>query len=312
MTEPTVDVVIATNRDSPYLAEAVDSVRAQTWTGWRIILVDDGSPSPGVSQEVIAGIEEALVVRQEPRGLPAARNVGILRGSGDLVAFLDDDDVWDPQKLERQVRAWQAAPHHVGIYSAGWYMDEDGQPFGDGWGAEQVPSWRFLSGEIPLPRIVTLVVRRDAWVALGGFDETFSMAEDLEFIMRLVQQGELLAVPEPLVGYRRHGFNMSAVGVSADGPRATERLLRMQIAAAQRRGDATTALLLREHLRRFRRNAAEPLVGGLIASARRRDSRALRDQISWAATSAPIETTGALLSRTSRAVGKRLRATRAG
>lgn len=312
MTEPTVDVVIATNRHSPYLLDAVESVRAQTWTDWRLILVDDGSPSPDFVRNVLAGIDGSLVVRQQPRGLPAARNAGIRRGSGDLVAFLDDDDVWDPKKLERQVSAWKLAPHHVGVYSAGWYMDEHGQPFGDGWGAEQVPSRRFLSGEIPLPRIVTLVVRRDAWSDLGGFDETFSMAEDLEFIMRLVQKGELVAVPEQLVGYRRHGANMSTVGMSADGPRAIERLLRRQIAAAEACGDATTELLLREHLRRFKHNAAEPLVGGMIASARRRDARALRDQIAWAAGSAPVQTTGALLSRARRAVGNRLRASRAG
>jgi glycosyltransferase involved in cell wall biosynthesis len=295
MSEPTVDVVISTNRASPYLREAVGSVLEQSWTGWRLIVVDDGSPTPEFLLDAVRDVPDAVVVRQPASGLPAARNHGIRVGTGQLVAFLDDDDVWHPDRLAAQVEAWRAAPRHVAVYSGGWYMDADGTPFGSGWPAAQTPSPLFLSGEVPLPRIVTLLVRRDVCEAMGGFNETFSLAEDNEFILRLAQRGEMLAVEQALVGYRRHAFNMS--GISLEGRLANERLLVMQRAAARANGDRLTARLLGTNLRRLRRTSAPDSLRLMAAAVRARDLGSLGRELAWAGRSAPLPTVAALASR---------------
>jgi glycosyltransferase involved in cell wall biosynthesis len=297
MSEPTVDVIIATNRDSPYLHDAIESVRAQSWTGWRLTLVDDGSPAPDFLRRAVVDVPGARVLRQAPSGLPAARNTGIRSTEGGLITFLDDDDVWHHDRLHAQVAAWRSAPHHVAVYSAGWYMGPDGARFGVGWPAVQTQSARFLSGEVPPPRIVTLMVRRDVCESMGGFDETFSLAEDNEFILRLAQQGELLAVPTPLVGYRRHASNMSGEDMALAGRRANERLLELHIAEAVRRGDSTTALLLRRNLRNLRRRCASDSVRHMAAAARRADGRGVLQEAAWAARRAPLRTLGVLTAK---------------
>lgn len=300
MSEPTVDVVISTNRASPYLREAVDSVVQQSWTRWRLIVVDDGSPTPQFLLDALRDVPGSVVVRQPASGLPAARNHGIRLGTGQLIAFLDDDDVWHPDRLAAQVEAWLAAPSHVAVYSSGWYMDADGTPFGSGWPAVQTPSRLFLSGQVPLPRIVTVLVRRDVCEAMGGFDETFSLAEDNEFLLRLAQRGEMLAVDAALVGYRRHAFNMS--GASLEGRLANERLLLMQRAAARARGDRLTARLLGANLRRLRSTSAPESLRLMAAAARERDVRGLGRELVWAGRSAPLPTLAALADRSMRAL----------
>ena len=303
MSEPAVDVVISTNRASPYLREAIESVLQQSWTRWRLIVVDDGSPTPEFLLDAVRDVPGALVVRQPPSGLPAARNHGIRVGTGDLVAFLDDDDVWHPERLAAQVEAWRAAPEHVAVYSSGWYMDADGTPFGVGWPARQTSSVRFISGQVPLPRIVTLLVRRDVLDETGGFDETFSLGEDNEFILRLAQHGEMLAVDQALVGYRRHSFNMS--GVSLEGRLANERVVITHRAAARARGDVATARLLRAHLRRLRRTSAPVSVRQMAAAARARDVGALGREVAWAARYAPLSTLTAIVTKLTRALRPR-------
>jgi len=308
MSDPTVDVIIATNRASPFLSEALASVCAQTWTGWRIIIVDDGCSDPAFLRSAVHDIPEARIVRQPPSGLPAARNTGIRASSADLIAFLDDDDVWHPGRLAAQVSAWQAATDRVAVYCGGWYMGPDGTTFGRGWPAVQASSAQFLGGDVPPPRIVTLLVRRTVCESMGGFNETFTLAEDNEFILRLAQEGEMVAVDERLVGYRRHALNMS--GAALEGRLANERALLLQIESARGRGDETTARLLRNHLRWLRRTAAPASVRHMAAAVRRADATAFARELAWATRSAPIHTLAALAAKSATALRTALRSSR--
>src|SRR5687767_910711 len=96
-----VSVVIPSNRGGPYLRDAVASVMQQTVSVHEIILVDDGSPEPGLAH--VADELGIDYVRQRASGLSTARNHGAARASGEWIAFLDDDDVWYPEKIEAQL-----------------------------------------------------------------------------------------------------------------------------------------------------------------------------------------------------------------
>jgi glycosyltransferase involved in cell wall biosynthesis len=285
----TVDIVLATNRASPFLDEAIASVLAQDYPHWTLVVVDDGSPTPEFVRSAIADVPNAIAVRQPASGLSAARNRGMAEGRGQFVAFLDDDDVWAPTKLSRQVAAAVALPDSVAAYSAGWYLDEDGVRFGDGWSVAQTPSSSILSGATPAPRIVTLMVRRDVAIEMGGFNETYRASEDNEFIMRLAMRGEMVAVPEALVGYRRHSFNVSQ-GISLAARAEKKRLLVEQREQATQRGDVANARLIAANLQRFREAGAAESLAALREASRARDSRRIAEEVMWVIANAPRET----------------------
>ncbi len=102
---PTVSVVIPVYR-AAYLRAALDSVRAQTFRNYEIIVVDDGSPDRTELERWLAGDRDGLqYLKQENRGPSAARNVGVRAARGTFVAFLDADDTWEPTYLEHQIAA---------------------------------------------------------------------------------------------------------------------------------------------------------------------------------------------------------------
>jgi glycosyltransferase involved in cell wall biosynthesis len=281
VSHPVVDIIIPTNRTSRFLSETITSVVDQTWPHWQLTLVDDGSPDPSALDALAAKVPGARVLHQPPGGTSVARNRGIRETKGPLLVFLDDDDLWMPDRLERQVEAWLKAPQHVGVFCGGTYIDADGRAFGEPWRAEQTLSRRFLSGEVPMPRIVTLMLRRDVCLAAQGFDETIGTGQDLDFTLRLLQLGEMLAVPRTLVRYRRHDANVSKAG-SLAGREAIDRFLLKQIREAEQRHDASAALLLREHLRRTRSAAAVESLDGAVTAFRLRDARKLAAECRWA------------------------------
>jgi glycosyltransferase involved in cell wall biosynthesis len=281
-----VDVVMSTNRLSPYLDETLGSLMAQTWSSWKLTVVDDGSPDPAALAAVVGRVPRSRVVRQPHRGLPAARNTGIGSTQAPLVALLDDDDLWDPDKLEHQVRAMEANPAALAAFTAGRYVDGQGREFGDGWGAESVDSRRFVSGEVPWPRIVTLMVRRSAHELIGGFNETYSVAEDNDYILRLALQGAMVGVPVPLVSYRRHTENMSNFG-SIEGRRANFRVLREQLQLHGR--DPEVESLLRRNIATFRQAAAGEWALSVSDALRRRQLGRFAKELWWAATVFPSD-----------------------
>ena len=302
-----VDVVIATNRASPYLDEAIASVVAQTHRRWNLILVDDGSPCPDVLQQAVRNVAKAVVVRQPPQGVSAARNRGLREGKAGFVAFLDDDDVWAPERLEAQLDAVVATPGSVGAFSGVWFMDADGARFG-AVTASRTASRRFLTGEEDFPRIVSLLVTREVCEALGGFDESYRIGEDNEFILRLLMQGELAAARDPLVGYRRHPDNASA-DVSLEARVEGLRMLGEQIAEARRRHDVAVVTMLGANRERFRRRAAADAAAALGQALRGSDWARVAAELRWIARHAPG---GTLREVARKATGRGLRGDRRG
>lgn len=297
---PTVDVVVATNRHSPYLDEALASVQAQTWPHWRLIVVDDGSPVP---DEIRASCERvgARYIRQEPAGASAAWNRGVRAGSGDLVAYFADDDVWHPERLERQVAVWEANGRCAAVYSGGWYMDAQGQRTA-ALDAKHATREQFLSGEVNIPVIATMLFRGDVVEQLGGFDESLRFGEDNHLTLRVVELGDVRLAPGEYFGYRRHSGNVTN-SPPTESHRSSERLLRILIRDARARRDLTTSSLLRQNLERYRSRAAWGWTGRMVVAVRDRDVRAIRDDTWWSWTRAPGAALGGLVERVGRRVG---------
>lgn len=292
MDSRSVSVIIPTNRDGRYLRETVASVRAQTAPVGEIVLVDDGAPAPGLA--AIAAELGVTYVRQDASGLSVARNTGVAAAHGDWIAFLDDDDVWHPERIRSQLDALAAAPEAIAAYTGGWYMDAEGRPFGAGWPAPAASARDMLSGAVTFPRITTLLISRSAYTGVGGCRSEMEPAEDNELILRLLQRGEFAAVDRQLVGYRRHSANVTNRGLP--GRKAAVRGLRGQLRAA-RRGDRELATLLKQNLRRYRRHAAAENLGELAAAARAGRGRYVAALSWWAVGSAPLESAEAVVLR---------------
>ena len=296
MDSRSVSVIIPTNRDGRYLRDTVASVRAQTAPVGEILLVDDGSPAPGLA--AIARELGVSYVRQAAAGLSVARNTGVDAVHGDWIAFLDDDDVWHPDRIRSQIDALSEAPDAIAAYTGGWYMDADGKAFGSGWTAPAATARAMLRGDVTFPRITTLLIRRSDYMAVGGCRSDMEPAEDNELILRLLQRGEFAAVDRQLVGYRRHSANVTNRGLP--GRKAAVRALRSQIHDSRRRGDRELTGLLTRNLRRYRRYAARENLGELAAAVRAGRGGYAAAVAWWAIRSAPLASAGAMIGRVSR------------
>lgn len=299
MPDQSITVIIPTNRGGAYLDAAVASVRGQTVPVAEILLVDDGAPAPGLGE--VAARLGLRYLRQAPSGLSAARNAGARAAQTDWVAYLDDDDVWHPERIEAQLRALQESPDVVAVCTGGWYMDAEGLAFGEGWGAPAASSRQMISYDAIPPRITTLLIRRDAYWAAGGCRTAMEPAEDNDLIQRLLQQGEFANVDRQLVGYRRHLGNVTQRGLR--GRQANHRVLVDLLAAA--RDDADLARLLRRHRRAFRRYAAADNLGEFLDAVRRREARYALSIAWWGLTHAPAESVTAVADRAGRRRSRR-------
>lgn len=291
-----VTVVIPTNRGGPYLSTALDSLRAQTSPPTEVILVDDGSPPPGLAD--VASRLGVAYIRKDAGGISSARNLGVERASGEWIAFLDDDDAWHSDRLEAQLAALATAPNAIASFTGGQHIDEEGRAFGEPWGAPEASPSDMLSGRVPTPRITTLLVRRDAYLAVGGCRSWLEPSEDNDLIARLLLHGELVGVDRTLVFYRRHASNVTRRSLA--GLKAGRLSMREMIREANREGDDERRSVMRARYQSFSATAAEQSLGDLIAAVRDREFGYAAEVLLWTAATFPRAS--------ARAVAKRLRA----
>ena len=183
------------------LGEAVDSVLAQTASDYELIVVDDGSTDE--THLRLRDYDTRLtVLTQSRRGVAAARNVGAVRASGEYLAFLDSDDLWHPRKLRRQLDFMQRNPDvEICQTEEIWIRN----------GARVNPrrKHRKPSGDIFRPSLELCLVspsavmmRRELFERVGGFDESFPMCEDYDLWLRISKDTEVPLIPEALVTKR--------------------------------------------------------------------------------------------------------------
>ena len=205
---PTVDVIIPAYNAAHFLPIAIDSVIAQTFADWRILLVDDGSTDDTAA--VIAPYRERLgeklaYIRQENRGLPAARNTAIRHSTAEFLALLDADDVWLPYRLGESLKSFAGRPG-VGLsYGANALIDPTGtvtkvfearQAHAEGWIAPYI-YMRMVN--LPCP---TVTFRRECVDAVGMFDEGMRATEDRDLWFRIATRYEVVMVPKVIAHYR--------------------------------------------------------------------------------------------------------------
>lgn len=285
--DPTVDVIVATNRAEPFLRAALDSVRAQSYRSWRLIVVDDGSATPDAIDRIVVAVDpSAVVMHQDNAGPSAARNAAMRVGAGELVTFLDDDDLWPVDRLADLVRALADRPDAPAAFGDGLYVDGDGEVFG-GWHTEPASPERFLSGATPIPRITALMVRRTVLDRVGGFDETLRYAEDDELILRILRDGPMVSTGSVVVSYRRHDRNATLADWRLRY-RSGIRAIDANIRDARSHGDRTQMRLLRRNRRRYRAATAGDSAGRAIGHVRTRDLRAAMGELWSSARISPL------------------------
>jgi hypothetical protein len=191
-TAPRVTVVTPAYNVAQYIGEAVDSVLRQTFTDFEYLVVDDGSQDNSV--EVVrqhAGHDPRFrLVPGEHRGLSAVRNIGIREARGKYIAYLDGDDRWHPQFLERQVALIESLPPDVGlVFSRVRLMLENGTVVFYQWQRSGRYDFDdFLVGSNPARCGSSLLIRRSCFEDVGTFDEDLASVEDLEMWLRIAER----------------------------------------------------------------------------------------------------------------------------
>jgi len=216
VSEPSVSVVVPAYNAMPDVIEAVDSALAQDLPPSEIVVVDDRS-SDGTGDALRARFGDRVRVLAGRYGsASAARNAGWRAARGEWIAFLDADDLWLPDKLSASLALFKAAPHADWCFTDGHGRALDGQEHPSilaRWVDLEEPYCGSPVGElIDVNFILTssVIARRSALEALGGFDETLSHAEDVDLWIRLSRRGLATATSRVLVRYRARDTGLSA------------------------------------------------------------------------------------------------------
>jgi glycosyltransferase involved in cell wall biosynthesis len=204
----TVSIIIPVWNGAHTLAETLDSVRGQTFKDFKAIVVDDGSTddTPNIARRFSESDPRFFLISQAHAGTSAARNNGIQHTDSRWIALLDTDDVWLPEKLERQMALSLEDPGANFLFTNYWFWDgrndlrtayPDNQPF-----PEVDMLDRLIFHHVYLPSSV--VVRRESLLDAGLFDSQMLFSEDWDMWLRLAEAGiRARGCREPLVRYRR-------------------------------------------------------------------------------------------------------------
>lgn len=202
-----VSVIIPAFNAANTIVRAIDSVRQQNVGPIEIIVIDDGSADNTVDvvRNNIADGENIQVLRmQQNSGVSAARNTGIRVAQGKYLAFLDADDIWLPAKLQKQIARMEQDPTITLVSCNSRLISESGVPLKEGHRnrppVEGTDAWKTLLvyNFIPTPTVLT---RTAVVKALGGFDVSLAVGEDLDLWIKLGIQGRIAILPDILINY---------------------------------------------------------------------------------------------------------------
>lgn len=205
-----VSVIIPTYDRADYLREALDSVFAQSYLPWEVIVVDDGSTddTPAVVQSY--GSRVRYVRHDQNRGISAARNSGLNAAQGDLIAWLDSDDLWEADFLATLVPLLMQDLTLDGVYTGITMVDANGVILGT---SARIEKPRNLYDALVRDCFLTtpsIVVWKRCYDQVGDFDPQFRIAEDYDMWLRLASNFHIVGIPLPMVRIRIHATNTMA------------------------------------------------------------------------------------------------------
>jgi glycosyltransferase involved in cell wall biosynthesis len=200
--DPSVSVIIPTYRRAAFLRRAIESALSQTYAAVEVIVVEDGSHD---ARDVVSSFGGRVAyVWQENQGAAVARNTGVAAAHGSWIAFLDDDDFWVPEKLERQLELVREFPT-IGFVHANyfWFRNGRGEPrpeqrvqsIPSGWVTQELVLNRFSIGTS------TVLIRTDLFRRVGGFNPAYRVVQDYDLWVRLSQVAQFGYLATPLAYY---------------------------------------------------------------------------------------------------------------
>lgn len=212
---PLVSIIVPAYRAAQFIAATLDSILAQTFQDFEIIVVNDGSPDSEELEKVLEPYQSRIIYRrQENRGPSGARNAGIQASCGAYIAPLDADDLWKPEHLAAQLAVLEADPTLDMVYA-------DARIFGDVPEAgKTLMELRPSRGEVTFERLVTqecsvnicaCLIRREILFRAGLFDPTLRGTEDIDMWLRIAMYGGCIAYQRRVLAeYRRHPAGLSS------------------------------------------------------------------------------------------------------
>lgn len=223
-----ISVIVPVFNGARYLTDAIDSILAQTYTDLEVLIVDDGSTDE--TSAVAQRYPRPVYYHYQPNaGLSAARNTGLVKTTGPLVAFLDADDMWHPDKIAIQVRQLERNPDVDAVFA---HMESFISP-------DLTAEARSRLARPPAPQPAwsagTMLIRRTALEAVGGFSPDVQTGEFMEWLFRAREAGlNMVMLPQILMRRRLHRTNM---GLRNETSRAEYAQI-LKAALDRRRGEA--------------------------------------------------------------------------
>ena len=205
-----VSVIIPAYNAMEYLPKTVASVFSQTISDWELLIVNDGSEDNIVDWVSAIADTRVELINQANQGVSVARNTGIIEAKGEYIAFLDADDLWLPEKLEKQLNRFKKSPEAGLVYTWAALVDPKGNPLNRFIVSHEEGSvWQnFLVGN-KIGNGSSAMIRRSCFDAVGMFDPDLSSAADRDMWIRLAAHYPFVVVKEPLTLWVQHQDNMS-------------------------------------------------------------------------------------------------------
>ena len=203
---PKVSVITPTYNRAHFICETIDSVLAQTYKDYEIIVVDDGS-TDNTKEVLMRYGDKVRYFYQQNQGQATASNYAVSQSLGEYLAFIDDDDLWLPAKLERQVEVLEKNPELGFVCSESHAFKENGQIVH--WKKEKLKTEDFQSmfdGNFIIH--ATVVLRKKCFQDVGGYDARLRTTQDYDLWLRLTRKYKFLYMNIPLTKYRVHNHNL--------------------------------------------------------------------------------------------------------
>jgi glycosyltransferase involved in cell wall biosynthesis len=246
---PLVSVIVPAYNAEAFIEQTLNSVLSQTYRNIEVLVVDDGSQdrSAEIAKSLAQRDKRVILLQQLNKGVAAARNLAIQKSSGEYIAPIDADDIWDHQKLEKQVQCMLEAEPSVGlVYAWSVLIDEQGLPTGkycystdEGEVYTKLLYYNFI-GHASAPLIRRACLERVGYYNCKLKEQNGQGLEDWDLYLRLAERYQFRVVPEFLIGYRQVFGSMSRDELSM------ENSFHLIMASARQRHPEVPATILRK------------------------------------------------------------------